>query len=480
MEHPPRRSPDEEPHGPEAEQLYRGEIDLTGVVRQDDALADVIGDAIGEAEAGDGGLPEWGARTLARALANERDDPISGALHHFAVTGRVEDRDRLLSELVAIDLGADEQLHEWVNWLGNHVSRMPAQTDQAKEVAARDDDTPDLGASPEEFTRNLRQIFAEADARGEPIGSKDARALATILSIFLDPDSEMARFADTGDANPATLHQETQSVRRLIEHVPGADTWIDRFEQHLAARSDLGRQPQSREETRPAPSAEQWTSDDLTAQGLEALVFGDELDQVRAYLRMTFARADARGEPIPDDSARFVAKLLGAVLGPRSALSHFAESGVGDPAALHDECQQLTSREWPTADITIWAHRFEHYLVTVPTASSPLTPSLTQEAPTERANPQVAQGLQDHGDAFQAYLQLPDIDPSRKDLLQSFTEFYVGVYDSIDAVIRDLTEDIISMDEQAAWAAAGISAEEMVRAGWDIVEVDGKLYVFTK
>jgi len=124
MEHLPPRSPDEEPHGPEDERLWPGEIDLTGVVRQDDALADVIGDAIGEAEAGNGEVPEWGARTLARALANERDDPMSGALHHFAVTGQA-DPEAIARELADLyQTTTDDEIREWVNWLGTYVIRL--------------------------------------------------------------------------------------------------------------------------------------------------------------------------------------------------------------------------------------------------------------------------------------------------------------------------------------------------------------------
>lgn len=240
MEDQPHRSPDEEPAGPEDEQLYAGEIDLTGVVRQDEPLADVIGDALAEAE-GDGTLPEWGARSMARALANERDDPLSGALHHYAITGHA-DPEAIARELIDLyEATTDGESREWINWLGVHVIRMPDQASQAQQVTA-DETASDAGSSSEAFGKRLRQMFAEADARSEPISSADAQALATLLSIFLDPGSQMARFADTGDANPVELSQECQAVRHRTEHLPGADRWIAYFEQHLASRSDLGRQ----------------------------------------------------------------------------------------------------------------------------------------------------------------------------------------------------------------------------------------------
>lgn len=124
IEHLTPNTPDEEPRGPEEEQLWPGEIDLAGVVRQDEALVDVIGDAIGEAEADGGEVPEWGARTLARALANERDDPLSGALHQFAVTGRAEPK-AVIQELAELyQTTTHDEIRDWVNWLGTYMVRL--------------------------------------------------------------------------------------------------------------------------------------------------------------------------------------------------------------------------------------------------------------------------------------------------------------------------------------------------------------------
>ena len=64
-----RRPGPEPPEKPDREQIGDEEIDLTGVVDQTDSLKDVIGDAIIEAGS-DGEVPEWGARAMARLLAN--------------------------------------------------------------------------------------------------------------------------------------------------------------------------------------------------------------------------------------------------------------------------------------------------------------------------------------------------------------------------------------------------------------------------
>lgn len=116
---------EKQPHIPEAEKLTAGEIDLTGVVEQEDALRDVIYDAIIEVETDGGTIPDWGARTLARALANRRPDRHSGALHHFAVTGRVDPK-AMTRELAELYLAADDdEIREWINWLGIYITRLP-------------------------------------------------------------------------------------------------------------------------------------------------------------------------------------------------------------------------------------------------------------------------------------------------------------------------------------------------------------------
>jgi hypothetical protein len=474
MEELPKRSPNEEPHGHEGERLEGGEIDLTGVIPQDDALRDVIGDAIVEAESGNGQFPEWGARTLARALANRLDNPFDGALHHYAITGHLNPDD-MAHELAIIALRTDaddDETMEWINWLGTYALSAPTGSGPGENTTGNDDSTaPDLRHSSEAFGRHLRQVFAEADARGEPIAQADARSLAMLFSIFLDSDSEMARFADTGDANPVLLSQECQAVRYRTEHVPGADQWII-FEQHLAARSDLGRPPirqklANSEQHNIEPQA-------AAAQPEDIPVFGSPLEQVSAYLRNAFAEADARGGPITKDDAQSVATTLGALLGSSSEMSRFGQIGHGDMVKLQEECQRLlgpdglSNQARQATDVETWVRRFERYL------------HASAEAAAETASPDVVQGISEHGDAFRAYLQLPDVDPHRDDLLQSFGEFYIGAYDSIDALVNDLTEDTFSEAEREPWAADGITPEETALASWDVVEIDGKLYVFAK
>ena len=348
MEHEPHNPEDRDI--PEQERLWPGQIDMTGVVEQDDALRDVIGDAIYEAEESGGEVPEWGARTLARALANQLQNPQSGALHHFAVTGRV-DKEAIGVELAGIYEGTpDEEVKEWVNWLGTYIVNLPDEDDVPpadgnQEQQGSTLEVPIDGSPLEKVSAYLRIAFAEADARGEVISRDDAQAIATLLAPLLPQDSEIRRFADTGDAHPTLIHEECQRLKERSWQTPDIGTWLTRFEQHLAAQTDLGR----------------------------------------------------RGEP-------------------------------ADPAN----------------------------------------------------HPQVGQGIRDHGDAFRAFLKLPDTNPDRHDLVPSFQDAYLGVYDTWAELIHDLTESVISQEERDLWARDGVSAEAVVREVFDIVEHHGKLYVFSK
>lgn len=490
MEHLPQRSPDEEPRGPDHDRLDSGEIDLTGATRQDGDLIDVIGDAIHEAEAGDGRLPDWGARTLARALANERDDPLSGALHHFAITGRANP-EAIAHELADLyQATTDEQIREWINWLGTYVIRMPDNAEAVEPTGSPDDDALDLGTSPEELAARLRDVFADADARGAAIPASDARAIATALSIFLDPDSEMARFADTGDANPVQLHQECRLARQRTEDIPGMatnmGTWIRYFEQHLAARTDLGRQPDRSTPTASERYEEQQPPHRHSAGADEVPISGTPLEQVTAYLRIAFGEADARGEPISSEDAIVIATILADLLGPDSEMKSFSETGAADLSVIHEECQVVLQQHGRTTpEIQTWVERLEQYLAPPSDRGRPVEPvsptAPTMEADSPHETPQVMAGLEAHGDAFHAYLQLPDVNPNQDDdLVQTFDNCYIGAYDSMEALVGDLTEGVIGEDEQARWAAEGVTLEDLVRTCWDIIEQGGKLYVFSQ
>jgi len=342
-------SPDNNDHlGPDRENLAPGEIDLTGATEQEDDLRDVIGDAIHEAEASGGEIPAWGARTIARALAN-RTGSTDAALHHYAETGKI-DPDKIYRELAEAyaDPTGSPQTRSWVNWLGTYlVSR----------------------------------------------------------TIDADPDP------DATD---------------------------------------------------------------------EAPIGGSALEKVAHYLRHACREADEHGQPITDGDARAIGAVLAPLAGPSSAMAVFAETGEVDLPALATECRRLGDRTWRTPEIADWLSRLENWL----------TANRSGQGSGDVTSPQVEQGLAEHGDAFRAYLRLPDIDACAGDLLVTFGEFYIGAYPHMDALLDDLTEIRdweAAIDELAT--RHGIDGlvsldrtkvELVARETWDIVDVGGRLYVFTK
>jgi len=94
---PTMTGPEHQSGQPDRERVPDDELDLTGVVDQPRTLRRVIRQAIIEAQGGNG-IPPWGARVMARYLANQLSDRAS-ALHHYAVTGRIT------PEAIMIELG---------------------------------------------------------------------------------------------------------------------------------------------------------------------------------------------------------------------------------------------------------------------------------------------------------------------------------------------------------------------------------------
>lgn len=361
-DHPPHGdepTPDHE-LGPDRERLEPWEIDLTGAVPQDDSQRDVITDAIGEAQGTGGEVPEWGARTIARFLANR----IGGHshLHQFAVTGGAEP-DQISAELAELYSAAttSEEEREWINCLGtyliNRAPTPPAIPEHGPPEPATVE-VPITGSALEKVTHYLRHAFTEADARGEAITADDARAIATLLAPLLGSASEIGRFAETGEADHQDLLLECQALKhRAYATLEIPDSWIPRLEQHLARNPPLPRT-------------------DLTG---------------------------------PDGHG-----LTGAA----------------------------------------------------------------------------AEGVRDHGDAFRAYLSLDDIDPTRENLTESFHEFYVGAFASMDQLLDELTE-VRAWEGAIAELAGKWGIDELVSLDrekvahiahdtWDIVKIKDRFYAFAK
>lgn len=223
------------------------------------------------------------------------------------------------------------------------------------------------------------------------------------------------------------------------------------------------------ESTQEDQPARDRSGDEATTSGLAA--------QLTEYLERAHADADARGETIALEDAQTVAAMLAGFLVVMdvkdSAMMRLAESGEVDQLKLYDECSQLKAVTWKIPDIHLWVHHLEQYL---------------GHASTD--NPQVAQGLHEHGDAFRAYLQLPDVEPTRVDLLESFHDVYIGSFTSMRELLEELTDlkkGVEALTEAAeGWGFEGFvtlneaALTEAARSTWDIVEYQGRLHVFRK
>lgn len=113
-----------------------------------------------------------------------------------------------------------------------------------------------------------------------------------------------------------------------------------------------------------------------------------------------------------------------------------------------------------------------------------------EQIPGALDDPTIAQGITEHGDAFRAYLQRPDIDPEVSDLLDRFEDSYIGTYGSVSELADELTElpaCKAELDRVAGrWGFDGlfIVDEKKLRAladtTWDTVDIGGKLHVFSQ
>ncbi len=97
-------------------------------------------------------------------------------------------------------------------------------------------------------------------------------------------------------------------------------------------------------------------------------------------------------------------------------------------------------------------------------------------------------GIDHYGNAFRAFLRLPDVRADDPELVDMFQDAYVGQFFSMDEIIDSLTEaadwevEISSLAERLGIPGYITLDRAMiadrVRDAWDIVPFDGALYVF--
>lgn len=160
---------------------------------------------------------------------------------------------------------------------------------------------------------------------------------------------------------------------------------------------------------------------------------------------------------------------------------------ISGPYEQHDQDktqEQPAHGPQPDEDVRVEEH------FAVETSDVRTEPTLSTEVEAQPGNPQIEHGIREYGDAFRAYLELPDVDLNRADLLHTFHEFYIGTFASMEVLIDELTEirDCVAamnnvaaswgFDEMASLDSAKV--EKVARETWDIVEIDRKLYASDK
>lgn len=306
---------------PEQEYLQPGDIDFTGAVPQRDDMLDLIGDAFTEAEASGGELPDWGARAIARILADGLEP--GSALHQFAVTGRA-DPNAISAETIPIYNAPDTpaEVKRWIDYLGTYLIHQDDPVATASSAPVPDATVErvisvDITAqSGEEVTpAAIREAVRLARDSGDLIPRWTAHAIARHLADKLPfQNSALNRYANTGVIRRLQLAVETRWIASAADTSDEIREWIsylDDFttEHRIAA---MGK-PGGASEPEPGSQA---------AEGIRQ--FGDAF---RAYLAL---------EDIDPDR--------------EDLIDTFHEVYVGRFATMHDVIEGLTEiTDWQAA-----------------------------------------------------------------------------------------------------------------------------------
>lgn len=217
----------------------------------------------------------------------------------------------------------------------------------------------------------------------------------------------------------------------------------------------------------------------------------EEPANLNAIIGEAFDEADASGGELTEWGARAIARSLAEQRDePSPALKSFATTGEGDLEALSLEAMPIHNQP----GCSTWVKQQVDYLLTflLERARPPATHAmLTAEsaAPTEAMpSPQAIEGINQHGDAFRAFLTLPDIKPDDPGVLDSFHECFVGRFASMDEILQSLTEiDMWQAEADALGDHLGIPVyldhqfiAAHLRDTWDIVRFGSARYVFEK
>lgn len=215
----------------------------------------------------------------------------------------------------------------------------------------------------------------------------------------------------------------------------------------------------------------------------------DEARSEDDVITNALAQAEASGDEVPEWDARAIAESLAAQSDePTPALDDFSTGGDGDPEAISVEVMPFYNRP----DCPPGLKRQIDYLLTF-VLNQPRHPDIRGAQPEPDAHewpPAIQESIAFYGDAFRAFLTLPDIHPNDPGILDTFHECYVGRFFTMDDVLDSLTERRywqVAVDQLADRLGVPgyiVLDQELIadhtRETWDIVRYGGALYVFDK
>jgi len=228
------------------------------------------------------------------------------------------------------------------------------------------------------------------------------------------------------------------------------------------------------------------------------------------------------GREIDDGIAQLIAHVLGRGLGRNSQLTEHGRTRQGNAEAMKAEFMTLwdhpntggLAREWiswlgtyllhhepdpdrsPADDLESARTLLRTTLVTDQLVVAGQT--LTVNIPASLTGPEIQEAVahleqlpEMFEPAFHAFLTLPDVDASAKNVTDSFEQFFVGRFETEDDALEGLSPIQEWETSIGEWTAKqGLPAEAasidrsvvsaQLREVYDIVELEGRIYAFNK
>lgn len=224
---------------------------------------------------------------------------------------------------------------------------------------------------------------------------------------------------------------------------------------------------------------------------------------------------------IDQSTARCIAHVLGRSLGRESALTNFGRTGEGDYEALREEYLALHNDPRvteSTQELIDWlgtrlirqqhpdARAITYREVSPPRLDNILVPTgvevgdwhFTVQVPGIYGSKDITDLTEtltelsaDKDAALRAFLGLPDVNAMNGDIMEDFHQQYVGTYMSVEDAIHELAEvdererDVLTYAEDRQLVIEQMNPDyealrEEVTDGFDLVEEEGRVYVFHK